>query len=165
MPPAEYKTSVYFLIRDLPLIKYKSLCSLIFFVEDVCLSHFSLEPEDDTTASTIPNNNDDDDEVVTSFEVIPLEEKQCVKTICRNNYDKLFIGTKPPPDEVPIVVTQSCEDYKDKYIEEMKVKLHLRKLCWETMYGQELVKLTIMDTLFTLGKGPFINDITIFRDF
>ena len=118
---------------------------------------FLLEqPEDDTTASTIPNN----DEVVTSFEVIALQENKtiiqniCMKTICRNNFDQFFkIGTKPPPDEVPIVVTQSCEDYKEQYINGMLLKVHLRKLCWETMYGQELVKLTIMDTLFTLGNS------------
>ncbi|XP_046454543.1 transmembrane channel-like protein [Daphnia pulex] len=28
-------------------------------------------------------------------------------------------------------------------------RLELRKLCWETMFGQELVKLTIMDLIFT----------------
>ena len=108
---------------------------------------FLLEPEDDTTASTIPN-----DEVVTSFGIIPLEEteKKCVKQICRNNFEKNYNGTKPPPNE-EMAETKSCDVHRSQYIEDMKVKLHLRKLCWETMYGQELVKLTIMDTLFTLG--------------
>ena len=32
--------------------------------------------------------------------------------------------------------------------------MNLRKLCWETMFGQELVKLTIMDTIFSGTNNP-----------
>ena len=32
--------------------------------------------------------------------------------------------------------------------------MNLRKLCWETMFGQELVKLTIMDTIFSGTNKP-----------
>ena len=39
----------------------------------------------------------------------------------------------------------------------MKEKLRLRKLCWETMFGQELVKLTVLDTVFTIGT-TFVGD-------
>ena len=39
----------------------------------------------------------------------------------------------------------------------MRQQTKLRKLCWETMFGQELVKLTVMDTVFTL-LGIFIGD-------
>lgn len=33
----------------------------------------------------------------------------------------------------------------------------MRQLCWETMFGQELVKLTVMDTIFML-MSIFIVD-------
>lgn len=33
-------------------------------------------------------------------------------------------------------------------------RLELRKLCWETMFGQELVKLTIMDLASSLTVSP-----------
>ena len=43
-------------------------------------------------------------------------------------------------------------------------KNRLRKLCWETMFGQELVKLTVMDFVLvvasTLG-GDFIRALIV----
>ncbi len=49
-----------------------------------------------------------------------------------------------------------------RYINDLKEKLYLRQLCWETMFGQELVKLTVMDTVFTLGTifiGDFLRSL------
>ncbi|XP_037050808.1 uncharacterized protein LOC119084830 [Bradysia coprophila] len=36
-------------------------------------------------------------------------------------------------------------------------QLPLRKLCWETMFGQELVKLTVMDLVATVGSIIFVD--------
>ena len=78
------------------------------------------------------------------FGVVSLDESQCTRKICRRRY----FGTKKPPEiKTPV---KSCQEAKSSYILELKEKLKLRKMCWETMFGQELgpsffVKLT--DTL------------------
>ena len=56
----------------------------------------------------------------------------------------------------------NCPDAESKYFHDIKDKLHIRKLCWETMFGQELVKLTVMDTVFTVAQ-IFVGDF--FRSF
>ena len=55
-------------------------------------------------------------------------------------------------------MSESCEDVKARYKRELKDKLKLRKLCWETMFGQELVKLTVMDLCLTLWWSIIIGD-------
>ena len=80
-----------------------------------------------------------------------MGEKQCTKRICKYR----FYGTKKPPEIQQVI--ESCEDAKASYIMELKQKLRLRKLCWETMFGQELVKLTVFDTFFTIGS-VFVGD-------
>ena len=87
-----------------------------------------------------------------------VADQQCMRRICRRR----FFGTKKPPEIKPVI--ESCQDAKSRYIHELKEKLHLRKLCWETMFGQELVKLTVMDTCFTLMSiliGDFGRSLTL----
>ena len=70
------------------------------------------------------------------FGIVSLDESQCTRKICRRR----FFGTKKPPEiKTP---AKSCQEAKSSYILELKEKLKLRKMCWETMFGQELVKLT-----------------------
>ena len=70
------------------------------------------------------------------FGIVSLDESQCTRKICRRR----FFGTKKPPEiKTPV---KSCQEAKSSYIIELKEKLKLRKFCWETMFGQELVKLT-----------------------
>ena len=51
-----------------------------------------------------------------------------------------------------------CEEAKSKYYADLKEKLDLRKLCWETMFGQEMVKLTVMD-MVVLFFTTIIGDL------
>eukprot|EP00095_Tigriopus_kingsejongensis_P002205 maker-scaffold1312_size48844-snap-gene-0.11 protein:Tk02205 transcript:maker-scaffold1312_size48844-snap-gene-0.11-mRNA-1 annotation:"conserved hypothetical protein" len=87
---------------------------------------------------------------------IPIEERHCTKKICRRRY---FGSVKPAQIQPP---QESCANAENKYMNDLKEHLHLRQLCWETMFGQELVKLTVMDTVFTL-MTIFIGDF--FRAF
>ena len=54
----------------------------------------------------------------TSFGIIPLDEKQCMKQICRKRY----FGATPPPDIKPVSI--SCDDVKSKYIQSLKVPFY-----------------------------------------
>ena len=76
--------------------------------------------------------------------LIPREERTCQKEICRKIWEEKYL----PADEVP-GYKEDCQAAAQNYIKALEKKLKLRKLCWETMFGQELVKLTVMDMVFS----------------
>ena len=98
--------------------------------------------------------------------LIPLDERACTKKICKRFVIKSSKSSLSSPGEEPILALESvldnCPDAESKYFHDIKDKLHIRKLCWETMFGQELVKLTVMDTVFTVAQ-IFVGDF--FRSF
>ena len=98
--------------------------------------------------------------------LIPLDERACTKKICKRFVVKSNINSLSSPGEEAslaiVSILDNCPDAENKYINTLKEKLHIRKLCWETMFGQELVKLTVMDTVFTVAQ-IFVGDF--FRSF
>ena len=90
---------------------------------------------------------------------IPQEEKTCQKEICRKIWEEKYI----PKDEVP-GYKEDCKSAAENYIKDLEKKLKLRKLCWETMFGQEMVKLTVMDMVvlfFTTIIGDLFRSIIL----
>ena len=95
---------------------------------------------------------------------VPLDERGCSKTICKRYVLRAKSTLLPgeEPSHVLESVLDSCKDAENKYDNDVKQQLKLRQLCWETMFGQEMVKLTVMDTLFTIAQ-IFVGDF--FRSF
>nr|CAD7203507.1 unnamed protein product [Timema douglasi] len=50
----------------------------------------------------------------------------------------------------------SVSSYRSGLLE-MEIRKNLSRLCWETMFGQELVKLTIMDLVLTIVATLFVD--------
>lgn len=59
----------------------------------------------------------------------------------------------------PDVFLHETDQDLEKFIGHMNSseQLVLRKLCWETMFGQELVKLTVMDLVVTITSALFMD--------
>ena len=95
---------------------------------------------------------------------VPLDERGCSKTICKRYVLRAKSTSLPgeEPSHILESVLDNCENAKNKYENDVKEQLKLRQLCWETMFGQEMVKLTVMDTLFTIAQ-IFVGDF--FRSF
>ena len=65
--------------------------------------------------------------------------KSCTKKICKRFVIKSSKSSLSSPGEEPILALESvldnCPDAESKYFHDIKDKLHIRKLCWETMFG------------------------------
>ncbi|KAF0290362.1 Transmembrane channel-like protein 3 [Amphibalanus amphitrite] len=80
---------------------------------------------------------------------------ECYRFLCADN-DTDY--SEPPSEDGPTTpgggetATDVAVIRETARIFNSTVRLQLRKLCWETMYGQELVKLIIMDTVWTVAS-------------
>ncbi|XP_077301771.1 transmembrane channel-like [Arctopsyche grandis] len=70
----------------------------------------------------------------------------CYKTVCNSSVNTL-VTIPEKLDSIP----SSGRIHRDDH--------HSKKLCWETMFGQELVKLTVMDLLLTMLATLFMDFI------
>ncbi|XP_052751457.1 transmembrane channel-like protein [Galleria mellonella] len=83
-----------------------------------------------------------------------IVEKVCFKTIC----EKIEVPiVKNKTNETIVDVVYLDENNRKMYNLTVATKKKLLKLCWETMFGQELVKLTMMDLVFVLLGTLFMD--------
>ncbi|XP_042206311.1 uncharacterized protein LOC121855437 [Homarus americanus] len=71
--------------------------------------------------------------------------------------------TTPEP---PSFLVQPMKNNPEKWVPLMpsRQRQRLRKLCWETMFGQEIIKLTVMDmvvTVVTIVIGDYIRAVVV----
>ncbi|XP_071446401.1 transmembrane channel-like protein [Hetaerina americana] len=75
-----------------------------------------------------------------------------------NSLEKAITSTQPSamPTVCPVVPKRnvSCQLANDSRLE---IRKKLKRLCWETMFGQELVKLTVMDLVLTIASTFLVD--------
>lgn len=79
--------------------------------------------------------------------VAALPKQKCVPFL-RNRADNI---TGIPPEYVGKELSRTINKMNEKD------QMELRDLCWETLFGQELVKLTVLDLIFTIFTTFFMD--------
>lgn len=100
---------------------------------------------------------------MTTMDYVPLDERGCTKLVCRRRYFLSPTKYSSASKQASVIASSSLDDcatVTNQYNNDLREKLKLRQLCWETMFGQELVKLTIMDLVFTV-MSTFWGDFFI----
>lgn len=98
------------------------------------------------TSSTLPPPTIDDIHPNVSHANVSAAQ-MCVP-FRRNHADNI---TGIPPEYVGRELSETIKKMKEKD------QLELRDLCWETLFGQELVKLTVLDLIFTIITTLFMD--------
>ena len=121
--PLNISTGQKDIIDCMNCFSYKFLTNDVFdneTVQDIFVNITRVEQEELENRSIVSDDG-----------LIPQEEKTCQKEICRKIWEEKYI----PKDEVP-GYKEDCKSAAENYIKDLEKKLKLRKLCWETMFGQ-----------------------------
>ncbi|KAF5303691.1 hypothetical protein FQR65_LT00835 [Abscondita terminalis] len=100
-----------------------------------------------TTSNTITENYEDE------FTTFYNEVSSSIATIYEQCEEICETFTPTYPNIEPSVSSTSLPIINDNHVDtnSYEARAKLRSLCWETMFGQELVKLTVMDSVFTIA--------------
>lgn len=104
-------------------------------------------PEVTTFPSIIPTQILLESNASLSKAVTALSKQKCVPFL-RNRADNI---TGIPPEYVGKELSRTINKMNEKD------QMELRDLCWETLFGQELVKLTVLDLIFTIITTFFMD--------
>ncbi|KAJ8738016.1 hypothetical protein PYW08_000611 [Mythimna loreyi] len=85
-----------------------------------------------------------------------LVKKVCYAKVCPANISAV-VDSKNGTNVTTIDLVYEDENNRKMYNLSVPTKKKLLKLCWETMFGQELVKLTMMDLVFVLLGTLFMD--------
>ncbi|XP_065340682.1 transmembrane channel-like protein [Cloeon dipterum] len=138
--------------------------------ETSTVSMTTLQDEESSTWTTSESSfpSDMPDEQNYCFEwVCPFQEAETTTgderdtTAATNTFELAQAENEPDlKGETPTTSTESdfgCEEYStltpgsdSRRPSDLQMRRDLRRLCWETMFGQELVKLTVMDLVMTV---------------
>ncbi|OXA56807.1 Transmembrane channel-like protein 3 [Folsomia candida] len=137
--------------------KVRDFSKWVTTLESVVETRKVTSPYWNSTFGTTVKVNMDDKETKKCYVTICEDGKTSPSDLneflnCTDTFCSLEVMLGPRTDNCWVPQSRSCiTTTEPPPTLPPDTSIKLRKLCWETMFGQELVKLTVMDLIFTVG--------------